>query len=268
MSSTVFISYSRTDTAVANQIASLLNKLGIKYFLDVKDINWGGSINATVRAALLECHAVLVVLSPGSLKSQWVPYEIGHASALRKTILPYLTHTSLELPLFLQDRHYLTTLEGIRDYFESLDLESEVTVARGPLQSVIDGVSKTQCKVLTGEWLGNAHQMVGHHGKPLDFPFRVALSTRDDIIYGSLVFTFLVDGEVQRFDFDVRGGMVDDRFIWLNYYPAPGGQSSVSFGTIIGELQDNDTTLIGVYSGYGAFTKSLVTGYAQAEKAT
>jgi len=38
------------------------------------------------------------VISPASLKSQWVAFEIGQAKALGKRLLPLLTHASLDVP--------------------------------------------------------------------------------------------------------------------------------------------------------------------------
>lgn len=115
--STVFISYSHVDATSADDLASLLDALGIDYFRDVKHINWGDSISSKVRNALDSCVAVLVIVSPASLKSHWVPYEIGHASALRKIILPFLTHPSLDVPHYIRDLNYATTIKMVKDYF-------------------------------------------------------------------------------------------------------------------------------------------------------
>lgn len=114
---TVFISYSHVDAKSADDLASLLDDLGIEYFRDVKDINWGDSISSKVRDALDSCVAILVIVSPASLTSHWVPYEIGHASALRKIILPFLTHPSLDVPHYIRDLNYATTVDKVKDYF-------------------------------------------------------------------------------------------------------------------------------------------------------
>ena len=117
--STVFISYSHVDAQTADELASLLDELNIDYFRDVKDINWGDSIPSKVRDALDACIAILVIVSPASLKSHWVPYEIGHASALRKIILPFLTHPSLDVPHYIGDLNYAKTIEQVEDYFNN-----------------------------------------------------------------------------------------------------------------------------------------------------
>jgi len=115
--STVFISYSHKDRALADGLTSVLSKLSIDYFQDVKDIDLGEAISARVREELDNCAVVLVILSPSSLKSHWVPYEIGHASALGKVVLPYLTHPDLEVPHYIRDLSFATAEQQIADYF-------------------------------------------------------------------------------------------------------------------------------------------------------
>lgn len=119
----VFISYSRIDSPFAEQISAIFEELGVNYFLDVKDINWGESITTRIQNSLSTCDTVLVIISPASLKSNWVAYEIGHTSALKKTILPFLTHPSLELPHYIKDLNWLHDLGQVRRHFETLKKE-------------------------------------------------------------------------------------------------------------------------------------------------
>jgi TIR domain len=51
----VFISYAHKDSKLANTIAADLSAIGIEYFLDRKDIQWGHSIGQRVREALQQC---------------------------------------------------------------------------------------------------------------------------------------------------------------------------------------------------------------------
>ncbi len=115
--STVFISYSHADTEVANEIAKILSDLKVDVFLDVKAIDWGDSITTKVLDALHTCAAVIVIVSPASLKSHWVPFEIGHAMASQKTILPFLTHPTLDVPHYIRDLNHVATAAEVRDYF-------------------------------------------------------------------------------------------------------------------------------------------------------
>ena len=113
----IFISYSHVDSPVADEVSQLLTELAIDYFRDTKDIDLGESINARVREAVNECNVLLVIISPASLKSHWVPYEIGHASALGKVIVPFFTHPSLDVPHYIRDLNYATKIDQLRDFF-------------------------------------------------------------------------------------------------------------------------------------------------------
>lgn len=120
MSNKIFISYSSVDKMRAKQLAKALEELSIKYFLDQKDVDWGDDVTARLKLGLEECSALIVIISPASLKSQWVPFEIGHASACGIKILPFLTHPSLDLPGFLQGSHYKTKLSDVKKYLRNL----------------------------------------------------------------------------------------------------------------------------------------------------
>jgi hypothetical protein len=109
----VFISYAHEDSDMVNQLRERLSAAGLEVFLDTKDISWGGRISSDVQRALERAAGVVVVVSPASVKSQWVPYEIGYATALRKPILPFLTHPSIDLPAYLADLRYITDLDAI-----------------------------------------------------------------------------------------------------------------------------------------------------------
>lgn len=115
----VFISYSHVDSTIVDELATELQRLGVEYFLDRKDIEWGGRISETVSTGLRDSGAILVVVSPASLKSAWVPYEIGFGTALRLRVMPFLTHPSLELPGYISDLKHLSSISEVRDFFET-----------------------------------------------------------------------------------------------------------------------------------------------------
>jgi hypothetical protein len=99
------------------------------------DIEWGDSISSEVRLALEEAAALLVIISPGSLKSHWVPYEIGYGSAQGKKILPYLTHPSLDVPGYIGDLKHLTNIDQVRAYFSG-DFQAEPSTSALLLDNV------------------------------------------------------------------------------------------------------------------------------------
>jgi len=117
MASRIFISYSSVDQNEADKLADALDAIGVEYFLDKKNISWGDDFTEQIMAGLSECAAVIVILSPASTKSQWVPFEIGHAMGRKKTILPYLTHPSLDVPSFLKRFQHVTSVDSIIQHF-------------------------------------------------------------------------------------------------------------------------------------------------------
>lgn len=114
---TVFISYSHTDSAVADSISQALQELGVDYFRDVKNIELGDPISASVREGLQNASAIIVIISPASLKSQWVAYEVGFGTASNKRVMPFLTHPSLDLPSFMSDLLYAKSIEELSEFF-------------------------------------------------------------------------------------------------------------------------------------------------------
>jgi len=86
----VFIGYSSVDENIANELARLFDEIGLEYLLDRKDIEWGSHITREIRKGLSECSHVVVIISPASLKSQWVPFEIGHAMVRGKGYFHFL----------------------------------------------------------------------------------------------------------------------------------------------------------------------------------
>jgi len=120
MQSKIFISYSSIDKEIADKLALQLDYIGMNYFLDRKDINWGDKITDEIEKGLNKSSAVIIIISPASLKSHWVPYEVGYAKSKGKMILPYLTHPSLDVPGYLREYSYKTDLGSIEAYLKEI----------------------------------------------------------------------------------------------------------------------------------------------------
>ena len=113
----VFVSYAREDGDIAEELTAILTDTRVTFFRDVKDIDWGDQILESLHDALSECVALLVVVSPSSLASPWVPYEIGHASALRRMVLPYVADAPENIPQYIRNLSCVTGLDVVRAYF-------------------------------------------------------------------------------------------------------------------------------------------------------
>lgn len=127
----VFISYAHEDSTLVDEICSRLSTAGLKFFRDTKDISWGGSISSDVQQALESAEGVVVVISPASVKSQWVPFEIGYATALRKPILPFLTHPSIDLPGYLSNLRHISNLDQIETFLGQVSTTGQASVPAG-----------------------------------------------------------------------------------------------------------------------------------------
>jgi hypothetical protein len=64
----VFISHSSRDLWVAQQIAAELQRCGADIFLDEADIAHGDDFDDEIMRAEEQCHELLVLLTPWSLK--------------------------------------------------------------------------------------------------------------------------------------------------------------------------------------------------------
>src|SRR5947209_19311991 len=88
----IFISHSSKDKWAAREIAKQIGAMGATVFIDEKDIKTGESIDVAIRSHLTDSDHFLLLLSPASVKSEWVLLELGGALALGKTVVPILLY--------------------------------------------------------------------------------------------------------------------------------------------------------------------------------
>lgn len=122
----VFISHSATDTWVAQQIASHIERCGAHTFLDEAQIAVGADFDEEIRSALERANELLVLLTPWSLGRPYVWAEAGLAWGRRLPIIGLLNGLTAadlrarpEVPIFLKKRDLLD-LNGIALYLEQL----------------------------------------------------------------------------------------------------------------------------------------------------
>lgn len=88
MAQRVFISYSRKDLEFVKRLAADLEARGLAVWLDKGDIHPGADWRKALVDAVTECAAFLLVISPNSVKSQYVQQELAMAEAHKKAIIP------------------------------------------------------------------------------------------------------------------------------------------------------------------------------------
>lgn len=98
----VFISHSSLDAWIAKVMAEKIEALGAKCWLDEKDLAGGDIIAENIIRGIDACHEAIVLISPNSVKSQWVPFEIGGVRAQHKRVTPILNNVK---PLQMAPMH-------------------------------------------------------------------------------------------------------------------------------------------------------------------
>ena len=115
--SKVLISYSQSDSEIADELVRALLKQKVEIVRDVRDVNWGESIEFKVDKGFNEVSAALVIISPASLNSQWMPYVIGFVTGRSKKVIPFLTDASLEIPADIKSLICFTQISQVQKYF-------------------------------------------------------------------------------------------------------------------------------------------------------
>ncbi len=112
----VFISYASADGNEANQIYEAILARGKKAFLASKSLKPGEDFADEIRHALVSSRELWLLVSPTSLKSDWVLSEWGAAWVLDKRIVPILHRCSPEqLPDRIRRLHCI-------DFYKFADL--------------------------------------------------------------------------------------------------------------------------------------------------
>lgn len=135
----VFISYQRNDEPFAKKVAEYIKEYQIDVFLDLDDINLKKEntpnlVTDAIKDGLNKSDFMLVIVSPTTYDSPWVPFEIGYAydkMADKMKILKHKNLPSTGLPDYLKTQELLsgfipliTFLKKVRNNFriyESLE---------------------------------------------------------------------------------------------------------------------------------------------------
>lgn len=176
----VFISYSRTDTAFADELlAGLEYDGGIDVFLDRHNVheaeNWRERLGALIAGA----DVFVLLVSPASVSSDICVWEIEHAQELSKRIVPVLIDTveqdqvhagvrSLNYVRFDEGRSFMAGLISLRRALsEDLDWVREHTRLLTRAQEW-DAAGRIENRLLSGPDIEAAKAWLA--GRPSDAP--------------------------------------------------------------------------------------------------
>ena len=84
----VFLSYSRKDSAFAEQLLAALSERGLEPYLDKQDIAPGEPWQSRLGGLIAAADSIVLIVSPDSIKSPVVTWEINESERLNKRILP------------------------------------------------------------------------------------------------------------------------------------------------------------------------------------
>ncbi|MBI3536713.1 MAG: toll/interleukin-1 receptor domain-containing protein [Chloroflexi bacterium] len=99
----VFVSHSSHDSWIANVMAQKIRNAGAEIWLDEKDLAGGDFIIGEIIKGIEASQEAIVLISPASIKSQWVALEIGAVLSQHKRVTPILIHTTYDAMAPLKD---------------------------------------------------------------------------------------------------------------------------------------------------------------------
>lgn len=84
----IFISYSRLDAEIADDMVDALEKYQFEVKIDKRDLPFGEEWQSELREFIQLCDTVVWLVSPASLSSRWVSWELGEVQRSDKRLVP------------------------------------------------------------------------------------------------------------------------------------------------------------------------------------
>ena len=101
----VFISHATADKWIATTLCEKIEALGATTFRDDRDIDGGDDIPEHIRSGIKRSREFVVLLTPDSVKREWVLLELGAVWGWSKRvrITPIMCHVNVDpIPLMLK----------------------------------------------------------------------------------------------------------------------------------------------------------------------
>jgi hypothetical protein len=105
----IFLSYAAEDSNRATELMNELAKQPNVHVFTSDKMSAGENWRAKIKKALSESDFFLVLLSPTSVSSRWIQFELGVAWGLNKLIIPIVTSRDVvdRIPLNLAELPFL-----------------------------------------------------------------------------------------------------------------------------------------------------------------
>lgn len=123
----VFISYSRKDRHIVDEICELLNENQISFWRDVREIEPGGKFMGEIVDAIKSCNITLFVSSTNSNQTPYTAKEVALAFNEGKHIIPYkIDHSmfSKNLELLFSDINFTEAIPYSRQ--KAIELVADI----------------------------------------------------------------------------------------------------------------------------------------------
>jgi len=86
----IFLSFSKYDKHIGEEIAGMITSVGLNCFMSCKDVWVGAAWAPTIKEALRNSDKILILLTPRSIKSKWILREVGAAWMCGKELIPII----------------------------------------------------------------------------------------------------------------------------------------------------------------------------------
>ena len=121
----MFVSYATEDSAYASKLINVLAQQPNLHVFTTDKISAGENWRSKIKRALSDSDFFLVLLSPTSVQSRWIQFELGAAWGLNKPIIAVVTSHEVvnRIPLDLGELHVVDldqfgTPEAISRFFQ------------------------------------------------------------------------------------------------------------------------------------------------------
>lgn len=131
----VFISYQRKDEEYAEEVANYIISKQLDVYFDLEDndlkqqnqiANPKGVTNA-IRKGLNQSQYMIVIVSPNTYRSLWVPFEVGYAFDKKGEKMKILRHKGIEkskIPDYLKLKELLQGTKSLNRFLDSIRKEN------------------------------------------------------------------------------------------------------------------------------------------------
>lgn len=131
--SSLFFSHSSTDDDFVGKLRQALADHGEDGWIDSRELGGGDELTLSIKKAIEDASAFVIVVSPGALQSEWVGAELSHALKIQKK---RGRDDYPVIPLSLDG----TKLGVLKQQFKTDPIYIDVSSSPGGVESAIDAI--------------------------------------------------------------------------------------------------------------------------------